>query len=156
MANVIVRLDKIGATAHVESIRVNKDTQNGSILALGALESDGEIIAGSAPLDVSKDELVLLACDILEYKEPSFEQDFILKAGKPGRGYHLVDGDIITLTDNAFETATTVGKYILPVNNKTTLGVADAATTERLVFKAIEKGLLAGEPATTLRVVKSV
>lgn len=91
-----VRLDKVKATAHLESIVASTDLLNGQFLALGALQADGEARQATPSGDVSK-QLVFHASVPLTYEDRTNELDFVLKAGKVGRGYVLETGDIVSI-----------------------------------------------------------
>lgn len=104
-----VRLDKVKATAHIESIVASTDLLNGQFLALGALQADGEARQATPSGDVSK-QLVLHASVALTYEDRTNELDFVLKAGKVGRGYVLETGDIISIDDANLA----VGDLVIP------------------------------------------
>lgn len=93
-----VRLDKIKATAHIESVVASEDLLNGQFLALGALQADGEARQATPSGDVSK-QLVFHASVALTYEDRTNELDFKLKAGKVGRGYVLETGDTVSIDD---------------------------------------------------------
>jgi hypothetical protein len=92
-----VRLDKISATAHLESIVATEDLVNGQFVALGALQADGEAREVTPSGDQSQ-KLVLHASNGLVYGDRENELDFVLKAGKVGRGFVLQEGDIISIS----------------------------------------------------------
>lgn len=92
-----VRLDKIKATAHMESIVANQDLVNGQFVALGKLQADGEARLVTPSGDVNED-LVLHASTGLTYEDRQTELDFVLKAGKEGRGLVLESGNIISIS----------------------------------------------------------
>lgn len=104
-----VRLDKIKATAHLESIIATEDLVNGQFLALGALQADGEARLATPSGDVTK-QLVFHASVPLTYEERTNELDFVLKAGKVGRGYVLEAGDIVSIDDATLA----VGNIVVP------------------------------------------
>jgi hypothetical protein len=92
-----VRLDKVGADQHIESIVATTDLVNGQFLALGALQADGEAREVTASGDQAE-ELVFHASVPLTYEERTNELDFVLKAGKVGRGYVLRQGNIVSVS----------------------------------------------------------
>ncbi len=104
-----VRLDKVKATAHIESIVATSDLLNGQFLALGALQADGEARLATPSGDTTK-QLVLHVSVPLTYEERTNELDFVLKAGKVGRGYVLETGDIISIDDAVLA----VGDIVVP------------------------------------------
>ncbi|MCY8228682.1 MULTISPECIES: hypothetical protein [Bacillus subtilis group] len=93
-----VRLDKIKPSAHIESIVASEDLFNGQFLALGALQADGEARQATPSGDQAK-QLVFHASVPLTYEERTNELDYVLKAGKVGRGYVLETGDIVSIDD---------------------------------------------------------
>lgn len=155
MANPIIRLDKIGADNHIVSFTCESDLVNGAVVALGALNTDGESYAAAAPADVTADAMVLHASVPMTYNEGEFEEDFILKAGKVGRGYILKKGDMVTITDNGITNATVKDQFVIPANSATKMAASATVGTSTLVFKVIEKTTLYGNAASTLEVVKA-
>jgi hypothetical protein len=155
MANPIVRLDKIGADNHIVSITCESDLANGTVVALGVLNSDGESYTVAAPADVTADAMVFHASVPMNYEVGTFEEDYILKAGKVGRGYILKKGDIVTITDDGITNATTKDQYVIPANSATKMTASATVGTSTLVFKVIEKTTLYGNAASTLQVVKA-
>lgn len=112
-----VRLDKIGANAHIESIVASTDLKNGQFVALGALQADGESRKVEASGDQTK-KLVFHASVPLTYDDLTNELDFVLKAGKVGRGYVLAEGDIVSITmDGVSGTTPAVGDLVNPDAN---------------------------------------
>jgi len=104
-----LRLDKIKATAHIESIVASEDLVNGQFLALGALQPDGEARQATPSGDVAE-QLVLHASVPLTYEDRSNELDFVLKAGKTGRAFVLETGDVISIDDKTLA----VGAKVIP------------------------------------------
>lgn len=118
MAYII--LEKIEASMHVETIVAKQDLVNGQFVTLGELaeiELGGEAVEVT-PAQPNDTEVVLHASVPLTYGDYEGELDFVLKAGKAGRGYHLKTGsqvafslDLVTGTpvDGAFVVATGTG-----------------------------------------------
>ncbi len=98
-----VRLDKISATAHIESIVAEKDLVNGQFVTLGELQDDGEARKVTEYDGGSKTKVVFHASVPLTYEERTNELDFTLKAGKIGRGYVLENGSIVSVTKDLLE-----------------------------------------------------
>ncbi|MDY7043681.1 hypothetical protein RVS70_05630 [Virgibacillus sp. M23] len=94
-----VRLDKIKSTAHIETIVANQDLVNGQFVALGQLQADGEA-RSATPSGDQAEELVFHASVPLTYEDRTNELDFVLKAGKEGRGYVLEQGDIVSVSED--------------------------------------------------------
>lgn len=111
MAYVV--LDKIKSTAHIESIVANADLAQGAFVELGALQADGEARLATPSADVKK-QLVFHASVPLMYGEREREQDFVLKAGKVGRGYVLEDGDIVSIEATAITGTVASNAFVKP------------------------------------------
>lgn len=89
-----VRLDRINATAHIESIVSAGDLLNGQFVALGALQADGEARLATP---AGAGDIVFHASVPLQYESLAEEKDFKLTAGKVGRGIVLTKGDIVSV-----------------------------------------------------------
>ena len=148
----MIRLDKVKATAHLVNFTFATDLRVGNVVALGALQADGETYTATAPADIVKDRIVIHASVPMGYAEPDFEQDYILKAGKEGRGYVPERGDIITITDNNFVAAPALNDLVEPVAAGTKLKV-NAAPTSTVVAKVIAKESLGGQAASVLEIL---
>ncbi len=148
----MIRLDKVKATAHLVNFTFATDLENGRVVALGDLQTDGETYTAAAPTDILADRLVIHASVPMGYAEPDFEQDFVLKAGKEGRGYILERGDILTITDDQFVAAPSKGDLVEPVVADTKLKV-NAAPTSTLQAKVIAKETLGGIAASVLEIL---
>ncbi|MEX3625194.1 hypothetical protein [Viridibacillus arvi] len=137
-----VRLDKIKATAHIESIVATTDLLNGQFVELGDLQPDGEARKATPSGDVTK-QLVFHASNGLVYGDQENELDFVLKAGKTGRGYVLETGNIISIDD-----ATLAVKDIVKPDAQGFVK-ADEAPTEGLRGQviAVEMDAIAGRLA---------
>ncbi|MED3440173.1 hypothetical protein P4393_11950 [Bacillus subtilis] len=107
------RLDKISATVHIESIVANEDLENGQWLELGDLQPDGEARLATPSGDTSK-ELVFHSSVPLTYEDQTNELDFVLKAGKVGRGYVPEDGQIISISENGVIGEITKNALVIP------------------------------------------
>ncbi|MCT3188839.1 hypothetical protein [Limosilactobacillus reuteri] len=95
MAEVI--LDKISATAHIDSVVAREDLKNGQWLTLGLLDADGERrLATKATNEETAD--VLLVTSFTKYDPNTNFADYVTKAGQTGRGFHMISGDVISVT----------------------------------------------------------
>ncbi|WP_258236123.1 hypothetical protein [Liquorilactobacillus hordei] len=141
-----VFLDKISATAHIESVVGTTDFSNGQFLELGVLESDGESRAVK-PANSEETAEVLLAHAPIDYGYPDFDlAKWKLEAGKIGRAYHLQKGDVIEVTTDLVADAdkVTVGANLTIGENG--LGFKAAAADARGIARLISKesqGLMA-------------
>lgn len=124
MANyAVVRTDKLMGTdvrsmlVSIEYLGADGATptaiENGNVLKVGALKGDAtngyerEIYVGAAvAADDTLDDIVLVASPELTYEHRALHE-FINKAGKPARGYHLHSGDIFSVTIGALSAAST-------------------------------------------------
>ncbi|MEH7210062.1 hypothetical protein V7094_28260 [Priestia megaterium] len=125
-----VRLDKVKSTAHLESIVASVDLVNGQFLALGALQADGEARSATPSGDVTK-QLVFHVSVPLTYEERTNELDFVLKAGKVGRGYVLEAGDIVSIDDATL----VVGDVVVPSANGFVKGTASGLHGEVIAIE---------------------
>lgn len=108
-----VKLDKISATAHIESIVATEDLVNGQFVALGELQADGEAYS-VVPSGDQTERLVFHASNGLTYGERENELDFVLKAGKVGRAYVLEKGDVISITLDGITDGVKKGDLVKP------------------------------------------
>ena len=108
-----VRLDKIKADAHIESVVSTTDLRQGQFVALGALQADGE--AREATIAPATEHVVMHCSVPLQYGNER-EEDFVLKAGKIGRAYVLEKGDIISVSEDLIDGAE-VGTTFAPTGD---------------------------------------
>lgn len=139
-----VRLDKVGANAHIESIVANEDLVNGQFLALGELQVDGEA-REVAPSGDQAEELVFHASVPLMYEDRTNELDFVLKAGKVGRSYVLVQGDIVSISLDGVVGEAVKGATVAP--HADGFEVVETATGLHGKVIAIDNDLYAGKLA---------
>jgi len=112
MANYVI-MDKIKATAHLESIVATTDLQNGQFLELGALQADGEARLATPSGDQTK-QLVFHMSVPLTYEDRQNELDFVLKAGKEGRSFVLETGNTVSISESAVTGTVVVGALVNP------------------------------------------
>jgi hypothetical protein len=148
----MIRLDKVKATAHLVNFTFATDLEVGRLVVLGDLQADGETYTATAPVAVTDKRIVIHASVPMGYAEPDFEQDFILKAGKEGRGYVPEKGDIITVTDDNFVAAPAKGDLVEPVAANTQWKIS-ATPTGSVQAKVILKETLGGEAASVLEIL---
>lgn len=149
----MIRLDKIKATAHLESFTFATDLENGRVVALGALQADGEAKTAAAPANVATDIFVLHASVPMNYSETAAEEDFVLKAGDKGRGYILESGDIVTITNTELTAKPAVGDLLEPAVGSTKLKKVTTDVTANVAFKVIAADILNGAEASVLQVL---
>ena len=93
-----VFLDKIKATAHLESVVASADLPQGQFATLGVLGDDGESrVVTKATDEASAD--VFVAEAPISYGDPHFDLGgYKAKAGKTARAFHLEKGDVLSVT----------------------------------------------------------
>lgn len=160
----LVRLDKIQAAynGNLESVVHNADMANGSVVMLGGLVAgERELRQVVVPTVASSgtEELLLVAAPEVNYSPLEKDEDFLNKANKAARAYHLSVGDIFTVTDDMLAGVSVVGEYIVPADGLK-LGVSATVPTTpapRFLGKVLEKTTLGyeGAAATVIQVVKA-
>lgn len=93
-----VFLDKIKATAHIESVVAKDELTNGQFCALGVLGADGESRVATKATNETDAE-VMVADAPISYGDPHFAlASYTVKPGNTARAYHLEKGDVISVT----------------------------------------------------------
>lgn len=154
MANkrhTIVRLDKVKNSGTLESVWLEEDQDCGIVVQLDkGIAADGEARKGIAPKDL-KANLTFMAPVPMNYVNSLVEEDFYMEAKKLYRGYVLSEGDVVTLTNEAFDAKPSVGDIIVPKTGSFGYAVGDKESS--LKFEVTSSEFLAGYPATVLRVL---
>lgn len=155
-------MDKVQATynGNLESVKMVAEQTNGVVVKLGGLVvGERELKNGVAVTDVAKDEVVLVSAPEVMYDARKYGlKDFVIPAGQAARAYHLVVGDIVTLTADLITGAPVVGKYVVPANGAFKLAAAaDLIGGTRLAFEVIEATTLGAdsEAAFALQVISN-
>ena len=148
---VLVNLDKISSSAHIVSVELTEDIRNGSVVKLGDYQGQ-DFYKGVKPAVLADDRIAFVAASILPYDLKVNVEDVVLKAGERVRAYVLQRGDIITLSNDAIEGATAVGKFVVPAVGSYQVAASDAKV-EGLNFVVIAKERLHGLDATVLEVI---
>ncbi len=170
----IVNLDKLQASAvgNIESVVHTVDMTNGLFFNLGGLkagETELREVSAVSESTIESDEVLLHATPEVVYSSEKDDiVDFVVKAGKAGRAYHLTVGDIVTLTSDLFTATPTVGEFAVPAYDGSmklapstdgTILASDATTVlnPRLVLKVIAQTTLGpnGDTAYVVQVVKA-
>jgi hypothetical protein len=166
----IVRLDKI-AGIHLESVTHTDVLKNGYVVQLGDLVA-GETELYEVKIPTTDEDLQQ---EFLLHATPEVDPDprkaglkfFQVEAGDRGRAYHLVKGDIVTLTADLIDGTPTVNKYVVPQLNSLKLEASDDGKTlaqdgttrvePSLVFQVIQQTTLGydNDQAYVLRVIKA-
>ena len=163
MASVVI-LDKVAASSHgnLESLQAAVDLDNGSVVHVGSLIAGNREVKNAVQVATATlgQEVVLVAAPELLYDTTQGMQlsKYTNKANKPCRAYHLVAGDIVTISDDGISGATVVDQFVVPANGSYKLAAAatDPGTT-RLVGKVLEKWTFGVNaiPVTTIQIVKA-
>lgn len=160
----VIRLDKITG-GHLESIRHTVVMKNGYFVQLGSLVS-GEtelytVETAQDEADLKKEFLLHATPEVQADPRKSGLKHFQVEVGEEGRAYHLVKGDVITLTADLIDGTPVVNQFVVPQVNSLKLeasvdGLQGTAETS-LVFEVVRKTTLGYENADAyqLRVVKS-
>jgi len=151
----IVRLDSGIYENNIANIKFATALENGTVVTLGALGTDGTYTA-TAPADVTKNVILLHSSVPMMYEtEKSRESDFSLAIGKVGRAYYLKQGDIVTITDDGINGTTVLNQYVIPANGATKMvPAANLTGATTIAFKVLKKTeTLEGKAATVLEVV---
>ncbi|OPH61724.1 hypothetical protein BC351_00335 [Paenibacillus ferrarius] len=149
----------------VISVQNTVDMDNGSLVVLGGvLAGNPDIRVVAAPVDVTKDEVVLVQSpEIIEVnglRVPLTDVTLFTNAkNRPARAYRLKVGDTFTITDDGIAGTTVLNKYVVPVNASMKPAVAaDLTGLTRIAFQVIQKLTVsvgsARVAATQLEVVK--
>lgn len=167
----VTRLDKITG-GHLESINYTAILKNGHFVQLGALVSaETELYnakLATTDADLAKEFLLHATPEVMADPRLAGLKNFQVEIGDEGRAYHLVKGDVITLTADLFEGTPVVGKYAVPQigsvlleasNDGKTLGTGatPASIEPSLVFEVVRKTTLGydASDAYVLRVIKA-
>lgn len=160
----VIRLDKITG-GHLESIRHTAVLKNGHFIQLGKLIS-GETELYSVEVATEKEGLkkeYLLHATPEVMADPRFAglKHFQVEIGDQGRAYHLVQGDVITMTADLIDGSPVVDQFVVPQLNSLKLEAStdglQGADETSLVFVVVRKTTLGydGDDAYQLRVIKS-
>jgi len=157
----LVRLDKIAAAynGNLESVKHSADMGNGSVVMLGGLVAGErelrQVVVPTAAL-AANDEILLVASPEVNYSPLEKDEDFVNKANKAARAYHLSVGDIFTVTDDMLSGSSVVGQFVGAIDGLK-LGASATAPTTRFAGKVLEKTTLGYDaaPATVIQVLKA-
>lgn len=157
-----VRLDKIQAShsGNLESVIHTAVLDNGAVINLGALvagERELKNVAVPATATLGTEEVLLVAAPEVDYDPRNAGLDHATPIGMAARAYHLVAGDIYTVTDDMISGSTVVGQWVAPANGAIKLAAASALPTTRFIGKVIEKTTLGfnAAPASVIQVVQA-
>lgn len=137
-AHVVAESSRLKATTagHIYDLEMIEDTDNGTIVSIGAL-SDLGVQVFKAKAYAAGDKPYLVLTPPLAYngkKVWSDEKYFYNAKGEVARAYELGIDDIYTLSADAFTGTPAVGKFV-----DATYAVADAAGESGFVGEIIEE-----------------
>lgn len=131
----MINLDKVQSVynGNLESMVHTKDMDNASFVHVGGLhEGERELKDVKLPTSelIKTDSIVVIASDeVIKDRRTSYSlSEFYNKANEPMKAYHLVVGDILTITKNAIEGEPEEGKFLVPTAGSTKLTVVDDLT----------------------------
>ena len=126
-AHIVAESSRLKATTagHIYDLEMIEDTDNGSIVAIGALSDLGvQVFKAKAYAAGEKPYLVLTPPLAYNGKKAWSDEKYFYNAqGEVARAYELHVGDIYTVSADAFTGSPAVGKYV-----DSTYTVADATT----------------------------
>lgn len=126
---------KATGCGHIYSLKCHEDLDNGSIVSVGdwveaQVFNSKEYAAGTRPILVLTPPIGYNS-DRREYQDECY---FYNAKDEIARGYELNEGDIFTISEDAFEGTPEVGKFV-----DATYTVADAAGDAGFVGEIVEK-----------------
>lgn len=166
----IVNLDRMSGVkdpANLVSLQYYVGTdktavQNGSVVVLGALESNSrEVFKATAVADVddatstvANGALILIASP--EYMVENYDlESFLNSVKEPARGYRLVYGDVFGVTAEGFASAPTATNYIVTLSaNASPLMTGVASATNNKIGEYIGTQTIGGVTFYFIRVCK--
>jgi hypothetical protein len=155
----IVRLDKMAAI-HLESVKAPAVLKNGYFVELGGLvDGEPELRECSAPTDIENGDIVFHSTgEVDPDPRKAGLKHFQIEKDEAGRGYRLVKGDIMTLTEDLFSAVPVEGDIVAPQVGQFILGAFDSASvTPAIQLKVLAETTLGfdAEQAFVVQVVKA-
>lgn len=134
-----IRLDKIKASAHIETIVHNADLKNGQFVELGASaeELGGEAVDITLTAEGERPEAIVTTVH-LDYGHPDFDETTqVTKAGKAGRAHIIEKGDMISFLaeEGGLATGVKAGDDVAVGANG--LGIKKSELEQEIIGKAI-------------------
>jgi hypothetical protein len=155
-----VRLDKLQAIkgGNIESVKnASADMQNGFVFHaedLSSGEREAKDVIEPATATITAKPILLHASVETVYLAGQTILDYYLPMGTVGRAFHLVAGDIFTVTDNVITGSTVVGQYVVPQNASFQLAAAaDLSGGTKFQGKVIAKETIYGQSASVIEVL---
>lgn len=154
----MIRLDKIGASNHIVSVKIAEELKAGNVVKLtGLATGEREIYDAVKPTAIT-DKVVLLTTPFFPYDEKEDEEKAVLNSGSINRAHYLKSGDVITVTEDLVEGEATKKQFVEVEANKAKLKAVSSITeTVSLAFVVddIEESVpeFYGKKGIVLRVV---
>lgn len=149
-AHVVAESSRLKATTagHIYDLEMIEDTDNGTIVAIGA-HVEGQVY--KAKTYAAGDKPYFILTPPLAYngkKSQSDEKYFYNAKGEIARAYELHVDDIFTVSKDAFTGAPAVGKFV-----NATYAVADAAAESGFAGEIIEEVNYTNSDSYRIRVI---
>lgn len=113
-AHVVAESSRLKATTsgHIYDLQMTEDTDNGTIVAVGA-HIEGQLFAAKAYEEGDKPYFILTPPLAYNGKKVWSDEKYFYNAkGEIARAYELHEGDIFTVSENAFVGTPAVGKFV--------------------------------------------
>ncbi|ALA47838.1 hypothetical protein ABE137_12650 [Brevibacillus laterosporus] len=158
----VIRLDKI-AGVHLESVVHTAEMKNGYFVQLGALVAGEtelyEVKVPAVDADLKKEFVLVSAPEVMVDPRKAGLKHFVIEAGTTARAYHLVKGDVITLTEDLIDGTPVKNQFVVPQAGSMKLEAsADGGSVEvSLVLEVVRETTLGYDntKAFQLRVIKA-
>ena len=149
-AHAVAESSRLKATGagHIYDLEMIEDTDNGTIVALGA-HVEGQLYRAKAYAEGEKPYLILTSPLAYNGKKSwSDEKYFYNATGEVARAYELYVDDIYTISADAFTGTPTVGKYV-----DATYAIKEAAPESGFAGEIIEEVNYTNSVSYRIRVV---
>ena len=149
-AHVVAESSRLKATTagHIYDLEMVEDTDNGTIVAVGA-HVEGQVYKAKAYATGDKPYLVLTPALAYNGKKAWSDEKYFYNAkGEIARAYELHVDDIFTVSEDAFTGAVAVGKYV-----DATYAIKDAAPETGFAGEVIEEVNYTNSVSYRIRVV---
>ena len=150
-AHVVAESSRLKATGvgHIYDLEMIADTDNGTIVALGA-HVEGQVYKAKAYANGEKPYFILTPPLAYNGKKSWSDEKYFYNAkGEIARAYELYVDDIFTVSEDAFTGTAAVGKFV-----DATYAVKDAAPETGFVGEIIEEVNYTNSVSYRVRVVK--
>lgn len=149
--HVVAESSRLKATGagHIYDLEMIADTDNGTIVALGA-HVEGQLYKAKTYAEGDKPYLILTTPLAYNGKRGWSDEKYFYNAkGEVARAYELYVDDMYTLSENAFTGTPAVGKYV-----DATYAVKDAAPEAGFVGEIFEEVNYTNSVSYRVRIVK--